>query len=382
MFARGKSQLIELLKQSYTKQFSLPQAWRAIGPRWYVSSLWPCDSLESKQYSLLNLLAVAHTERLDPKPVIQAMACEHRGLYRRRLTLLAKRLEKSTLVQALEKTPDALSEDVVLAIRFGSQSGTLTSTYDQLKATEKPQMDVLRATQRSAKVYLVAIAIAICVVLPFMMFFIAPTFRKMWDDFGRSPEIGWSLKSLMQVCFLIAEYFLWVCVSCIALAWLVWSSASQRFFRRHIADRFFRPNAMMRSARLFRMLSIAVESGRPLSGSLSTLAKYHFDSNIRHRLLLARNELEQGGDDWSSLVDARFITPKEFEAIHSSDSSRVRSWMLCRMASVKLETAHQRVLMRSAILQPLAILLFAGIVLWICFSFFSFITNLIQSLAG
>ena len=330
----------------------------------------------------MSLLAVAHTERLDPKPVVSALASEHRGLYRRRLTLLAKRLDKSTLVQALEKTPDALSEDVVLAIRLGSQSGTLTSTYAQLMATEKPQMDVLRSAQRSSKVYLAAIAIAICVVLPFMIFFIAPTIRKMGDEFGRSPEIGWSLEFLMQVYFLIAKYFLWVCVSCMALAWLVWSSDSQRFFRRHIANRFFRRNAMMRSARLFRMLSIAVEAGRPLSGSLSTLAKYHFDSNIRHRLLLARNEVEQGVDDWSSLVDASIVTPKEFQAIHSSDSSRVRSWMLCRMASVKLEAIQQSVLIRSAILQPMEILIIAAIVLWICFSFFSFITNLIQSLAG
>ena len=382
MVDRWKSRLIELLKQSYTKQYSLPHAWRAIGPRWYVSSLWPCDSLESKQYSLLSLLAVAHTERLDPKPVIHALASEHRGAYRRRLTFLAKRLEKSTLVQALEKTPDALSEDVVLAIRFGSQSGTLTSTYAQMMATEKPRMDVLRATQQSSKVYWTAIALAICIVLPFMMFFIAPTFRKMWVDFDRSPEIGWSLKSLMQVYSLISEHLLWVCVSCIALAWLVWSSASQRFFRRHLADRLFRPNALMRSARLFRMLSIAVEAGRPISGSLSTLAKYHFDPNIRNRLLLARNELEQGVDDWSSLVDAKIISPKEFQAIHSSDSGRVRSWMLFRMASVKLETAQQSVLMRSAILQPIVILIFAAIVLWICFSFFSFITTLIQSLAG
>jgi len=332
--------------------------------------------LESKQYSLLSLLAVAHTERLDPKPVIHALASEHRGRYRRRLTLLAKRLDKSTLVQALEKTPDALSEDMVLAIRFGSQSGTLTSTYVQLMVTEKPQMDVLRATQRSSKVYLAAIAL--CVVLSFVLF-VVPTLRRMWDEFGGPPETGWTL---IQVSLLISNHFFWVCVSCVALAWLVWSSASQRFFRRHIANRFFRPNAMMRSARLFRMLSIAVEAGRPLSGSLSTLAKYHFDSNIRNRLLLARNEVEQGVDDWSSLVDAKIISPKEFQAIHSSDSSRVRSWMLCRMASVKLETTQQNVLMRSAILQPMAILIFAAIVLGICFSFFSFITNLIQSLAG
>ena len=380
MFDRWKSQLIELLKHAFTKQYSLPHAWKAIGPRWVVSSLWPCDSVESMQYSLLSLLSVAHSERLDPKPLIRALASEHRGRYRRRLNLLARRLDGSTLVQALEKTPDALSDDVVLAIRFGSQSGTLSSTFAQLVETEKPQVDVLLATQRNAKGYLVGIAVGIFVLLPFLMFFIAPTLRMLWEEYGRPPEIAWSL---LQVCWeLLIEYFLLVCGLCIALAWLVWSSASQRFFRCHVANRFFRPNAMSRSANLFRMLSIAVETGRPLAGSLSTLAKYHFDPSIRRRLLLARNEVEQGVAVWSSLVDAKIISPEEFQVISSSDNSRVQSWMLCRMALVKLERARQSVLMRSAFLHPMAILIFAALVLWVCYSFFRFIMMLVTSLAG
>ena len=40
--------------------------WRKAGPTWYLSTWWPGESLDSMQYSLLSLLAIAHAERLDP----------------------------------------------------------------------------------------------------------------------------------------------------------------------------------------------------------------------------------------------------------------------------------------------------------------------------
>jgi type II secretory pathway component PulF len=132
---------------------------------------------------------------------------------------------------------------------------------------------------------------------------------------------------------------------------------------------------------LFRMLSINVAAGRPLAGSLSTLAKYHFDPKIRQRLLLARNEVEQGVPAWSSLVDTKLVSDAEFEALSSVGDSRVQSWMLLRMAHVKQENANQRIWMQSALVHPLLILIAASVVLWVCYSFFSFITALIQSLS-
>ncbi len=375
MFGKCKTLLMDFVKMTYAKPFSLPLIRKRIGPRWYLSSWWPCESIESMQYSLLSLLAVAHAERLDPKPLIVGLASEHRGRYRRLLTYLARRLEGCTLVQALEKTPDALSDDVVLAIRFGVQSGTLSPTYAQLVETQKPKDDVLRAAQRNAKGYGAFLA---AIIVLFLSFFF-PTFHRMTDEFGLRPSS--SYRWLQSTWDGVNNHLILVCTSILATAWLFWSSRSQRFFRRHFADRLSRPNSLARSAQLLRMLSIAVEAGRPLAGSLSTLAKYHFDPSLRRRLLLARNEVEQGGTVWSSLVDAKLLSPKELQAINSTNNNRVQSWMLCRMASSKLESVEQNVLVRSALVQPMATLFFAVIVLWVCFSLFSFLTNLLVSLS-
>ena len=355
--------------------------WKKTGPTWYLSTWWPGESLDSMQYSLLSLLAVAHEERLDPKPLIAALADEHRGRYRRRLRLLAKRLDsKTTIVPALEKTPYALSDSVVLSLRFGSQSGTLAQTYKQLIDTEKPQVDEYRTTQSNARGYSAVLAGTMALILTFFMFFIFPTIKKMFDEFELKLPIAF--QSLAMFVELVSSSLLLVVLAFFALGWLVWSYRSRRFFRREVADRVLGRSSLLRSSQLLRMLSVAVEAGRPLAGSLSTLAKYHFDKDIRQRLLSARNEVEQGVPAWTSLVDAKIISPDEFQALSASSSSRDQSWTLRQLATVKQAISDQRVIVRTAFIQPIVILIFASVVLWICFSFLSVLANLITSLAG
>ena len=380
MFDTWISQFKTILGLS-TGQRSVAPFWKKAGPTWYLSPWWPGEKLESKQYSLLSLLAICNTERLDPKPHVGALAAEHRGGYRRRLLQLAQRLDaNTTLVSALEKTPDALSQSVVLALRFGSQSGTLAQTYEQLLATEKPEVDEARTMQLNARGYWVVLAATILLILLFLMYFISPTIKKVLDEFEMKLPI--SFYRLLVFWEFVSAYAFWVCLALFALGWIVCSSRSRRFFRRQVADRLFRRTSLSRSAQLLRMFSVTVEAGRPLAGSLSTLAKYHFDRNIRQRLLMARNEVEQGAPAWSSLVDAKILSLEEFQAVTGSSNQNVQSWTLRRLATVKQEIAKQRMVMLTTFLHPVVILGFAAIVLWICFSFFSVLTKMIQSQAG
>ncbi|MCY2986054.1 MAG: type II secretion system F family protein [Planctomycetota bacterium] len=373
------------LKKILYSPISIPFAgpllpfWRRKGPKWYSSSWWPGETLCAMQYSLIGLLAVAHSERLEPRPLIEALASEHRGRYKRRLKLLAKRMDSnSSLIAALEKTPDILSESAVLAIRFGSQSGTLSQTYAQLLETEKQHIDASKTSRRETKAYLMAFGLAALVLLPLLMIFVVPTLQKLAEEYGMKNQFITTLQGCWAK---LTDHILLVAAGVFGLGWLARSSRSKRFFRRQIADKLFRSNSLSRTAQLFRMLSINVAAGRPLAGSLSTLAKYHFDPKLRQRLLLARNEVEQGVPAWSSLVDAKLISVAEHDALNGVSDSRVQAWMIHRMASVKQANANQSDWMQSALIQPLSILLVATGVLWICYSFFSFITNLIHSLA-
>ncbi len=381
MFDKLTSRIRSVFGMNVLGQRTRAPFWTKAGPKWYLSTWWPGETLRSKQYSLLSLLAVAQTERLDPKPLIHALADEHRGRYRRRLRLLAQRIDGlATLVPALEKTPDSLSEGVVLAIRFGSQSGTLRMTYQYLMETEKPRVAFPKTMRSNYMAYWLVLAGTIMFLFTFLMFFISPTLRKISQEFEMPLPI--TFRYLQIFWEIVSNNLLWLCLVAVAIGWIFRSSTFQRFFRRQVADRLLSRSSLSRSAQLFRMLSVAVEAGKPLSGSLSTLAKYHFDKKMRQRLLLARNEVEQGVQAWSSLSDAKIISPAEFEALNDAPSNRVQSWTLQRLANIKQEMADQRVATRTAFLHPIAILVFASIVLFICYSLFSFNTNIMHSLAG
>ena len=129
------------------------------------------------------------------------------------------------------------------------------------------------------------------------------------------------------------------------------------------------------------MLAVAVDAGRPLPGSLSTLAKFHFDKKTRQRLLIARNEVEQGVPGWFSLVDAKLITPEEYQALNGAASNQVQSWSLRKMASLKQDQAESQADTRMSIIRPVVIFMFAAFVLWVSYAFLSVIADLIQHLA-
>lgn len=357
---------------------SLPFSGWFQGPTWFVST-WFGDRLAIQQRSLLRMLSVANRERLALGPLIHCLADEHRGRYRWRLRRLAKLLESGTpLVEALEQTPDALDDDTVLALRFGSQSGALTSTYDMLLPDNEPSSKRPETKQRFAT-YWIVLAISICLILMFLMAIIAPTFTRMFDEFGmRLPR---SLEVLQAIYNIFAAYaVLWIFGFVIALG-ILFSSAARRFFRRQIAPIFMLPLAQKRTAELLKLIALSIESGRPLNGALSTLARYHFDGRIRQRLLFARNEIEQGVESWQCLADANLLSPQQSHALATAPSNEIRAWTLRRLAATKRETAERRTTLGLTLLEPLIVLIFGAIVFFIFVSFFLVLIKMISSLS-
>ncbi|WP_417730306.1 type II secretion system F family protein [Rosistilla oblonga] len=350
------------------------------GQRWRLSSRIANEPLAAKQRSLLRVLAIAHSQGLSTPEWIANLADEHHGRYRRRLLRLAGRLQAgSSLVEALEQTPDALSDEMVLAIRFGQQSGTLAATFDQLLATPADGGVETSPTARYGMFYLVGMMLLYLLVLSFLALRIFPTLMQIAEEFEYHPPAA--MRSLRAVGrFLEGTFFLWVLVGFAGLR-LVTSGVMQRFYRRVWASRLLRPVVRLRSAELLRLLSPAVAAGRPLGGALSTLARHHYDRNVRAKLLFARNEVEQGSDPWSSLSAAGLLQRDESEALAGSTSNGTRAWLMHRLADRHQRQFGRRVGLLMSLLQPAIVLAMAAIVAWIGFAFFGFLSGIILILA-
>ncbi len=330
--------------------------------QWTSTPWWPADTLASKQQALLQVLSAAVAERLEVAPLVMSLAQEQRGRYRRRLFRLGKRIAAGTsLPAALEQTPRALSDEQMLAIRFGIQSGTLTEVLRSLVDQHEQSSNPIGHRLRQIGFYGTFVGVLFFLVLSFLMIKIVPSFNAIMDDFEL--ESTEPLKLLVKITDALVQTGPLIPLMLLFGVWLLKSEYPQRFFRRRVLSRIFKPVARLRSANLLNLLAVAQQAGRPLPGAISTLARYHYDSLIRHKLLFVRNEVEQGTDLWTSLTTARLLSPAESRALTNSTSADSTVWTLRHLAAWKRNRVARRFDIYVEFLLPIVIVLMASVVL-------------------
>src|SRR4029079_16324917 len=105
---------------------SLPTFPRLLGQFRPSAVLRPWRTSNAQQRSLLRLLSVAAEENLPLASLVRAWGADEPGVQSRRLHQLADLLSEGTpLPEAIEAVPGAFSDEDILAVRFGAQSGTL-----------------------------------------------------------------------------------------------------------------------------------------------------------------------------------------------------------------------------------------------------------------
>ena len=367
---------------SIGKRLAETFAGRQQGPLWRLATWWPNDSRRSQHRSLLQLLAVAHTERLDPAPLVANLAEEHRGRGRRQLRRLARRLEEGTsLVDAIEQTPDVLDDAEVLMIRFATQTGTLDSAYRHLESRRDD--DAFSQSQpygwQDILIYTVFMLGVLILASSFLLIFIVPTMESISDEMQF--EMSRPLSLFITIGQFVSDYSALLILAGVLTVCLVGSGGFRRFWRRRVSSFRGKSVADGRTAELLRLLSMAVEGGRPLPAALSTLARYHFDPFVRGRLLYARNEVEQGADPWHSLGDAQLLSAREASALAGLSCDASRAWAMRKMAFWKTDSNESSRRLRLTGLQNIILFLFAAAVLLIGFAILGYLARLTELLS-
>jgi type II secretory pathway component PulF len=284
------------------------------------------------------------------------------------------------LPDALEQTPGVLSDEHALAVRFGEQSGTLPATLASL--VNHPTPAELRVVGRLRQIgFYVAITVAIFLfIMSFFMIKIIPSFQAIFDDFELDlPHITVVMIAISQ---LLSDYWFLFALPLLLLVWLTRSQASRRFFSRNISSRILRPIAHLRVANVLGLLAGSYRAGRPLSGAISTLARYHFDPKLRHKLLFVRNEMEQGVDPWESMTTTKLISSEEANALAKATSSETRAWTMDRLADKKRGQVERRIDFYVSLLQPAITVIIAAVVLFVAVACMKPLIEMVEALTG
>lgn len=347
---------------------------------WRIMPWWRFGEKRGIQGSLLRLMSVAHSEQIELAPLVSLLASEHRMLTRRRLQKLATRLASGTpWVDALEQTPRLIDDHTMLAIRFALQSGTLKTELPRIVEQDRRSLEVVRFSTYRSFSYYACMSLITFFFLLFLATFILPTYARIFQEL-EVPNLR-ALTSLNLSVMLIFSFSIPVFCLLIILSVAAWLVSPFQWFRRLFASRLFRFVAERRSAQLLRLLATACDAGRPLAGSMSTLARYHFDRAIRAKLLFARNEIELGAEPWSCLATSRLLSIDEATSLANSTSPKTRSWLMQQLAKVKEDKVRRGISIVTSLIHPTIIVVLGLLVLWIALACYGSLVYLVETLS-
>ena len=330
------------------------------GNRWSLRRWWPRATSPSQRSALLRLVTVATEEHLPLAPLLEAWATDERGVQQSRVRRLVALLRKGrSLPDAAEEVPGALGDSAVLAIRFGAQSGALaTALHDAQRDAAALQASPVR---RWTLTYFLIISLLFALIISFIYIKIIPSMVEILKDFGMTQPAALRL-SIDAANFV--QRFWWVFVSLgLLVAWSAVSARPGRLLRLTLLGKLFQPLRNLRSAEVLEKLGLAAAAGRPVTGAISTLARYHFDPATRRTLLFVRNEVEQGADLWKSLASGGLLTAPEEQLLKTADRVGNRTWMLQQLAARKKQRTLRKLDRLSELLLPALVTLLGLFVL-------------------
>lgn len=265
---------------------------------------------------------------------LEALAHGAWGLRHRRLMEMATRIRQGTPLSEIIVPQGLLSRSATLEIQGGLQSGHL---YEALRSAARRQTremveDTLSANAQATLMYPTVILTTCTLVVGFVMYYIIPKFKKIFDDFGTElPEMTimlinasdafvnyWYLLTpvlyvplSLAIAIGFAEFHGWRVVSRVTLGY--W------FSRPHAAD-------------LLRYLSQAVAAGRTLPQALDGLKSGNVPWLLQCRANDMRSAIMRGEPAWQQLERQRFLSASEVVLVESAEDVRNLSWTLNAIA--------------------------------------------------
>jgi type IV pilus assembly protein PilC len=339
---------------------------------------WPLRTKRPQRQALLQLLAAGIETGVPLAPLLNAWASDERGVQSNRIRGLARRLAQgASLPEAAEESAGALKSEEILAIRFGYQSGTLAASLRDAAESLEPS-SVAEPSIRRTVTYFVAFSAVATLVTAFFMIKVVPSFQAIFEDFDMTLSTPMIL--LIELADTFVRYWYLVAFGLILLAWSIVSFRGSGIVGA-VVDRLSGGVRTRYAADLLRKLSLMTRAGRPLTGAISTLARYHFDPTMRRKLLFVRNEVEHGADPWQSMTEERLIDEREAAALATADRLGNRPWVLRELASAKNRRLNRKWHAISQLALPVVVLGCGAFILLQAVAVISTLARLVMSLA-
>ncbi|WP_459557876.1 type II secretion system F family protein [Lacunimicrobium album] len=339
-------------------------------------------AISGRRLSTLWIMETAIRNDLPLDEVIEGHAYEFRGKRGRRLLGLSRALrEGEDLSHAISRRPyrNLVPEEGRLAINVGSESGTLSPAVQDALALATIRFERNRQQHTFSIVYLSMIISVIFLQTSFVLVFIVPKLKLIFEDMGI--ELPKTTSSFIDLGNAFALYGpLWILVGFIAIVDLV-----RRYFwrrKRGIAMYGFLHwlNPQIFTVDILRTLAVTAIEGKPLLPTIEALARHHNDSTIRYKLRRVITDSHQGESIWDALHRVKLIDTWQTGVLKTAEPTSLLGDSLKRLAEeLDIAQDHRRQIVREAV-RPMVIVGLGVFVLWTALSFFTPLVKLIGDL--
>ena len=295
----------------------------------------------AQEAELLWMLATSVVSHRNLADDVEAYARGTWGKRHERLVELARRLRGGLPSSELAVPQGLLSRTATLQIQAGLQSGKLAEALRDAAIKQTRQLtDGTHAVDvNSALTYPAMVLTVTVLIVGFLMYWIIPKFKKMFDDFGTElPEMTKTLigmsDAVVNYWYLAAPVFLLTGGAVVAAAmshyygWpVLWQQWAGRWMvRPHTSD-------------VLRSLAGTVEVGAPLERGLDPFVSSSGPILLQRRAAAVRLALSQGEPCWELLARTGFLKESEVVLIEDSGRRSTKGSNATRPESTRLSAA-------------------------------------------
>jgi len=271
----------------------------------------------------------------------------------------------STLAAALKKQPKTFTSLYSNMVEAGEAGGILDTILNRLAAYIEKSI-TLKKRVKSAMIYPSTIVTVAIVVVTFLLIFVIPTFKSMFEGFGATLPLP--TRIVLELSRLVRKYFLF------GLAGLVGLFFGLRYYYRTENGRKTIDSLLLKApvfgmllrkvavAKFTRTLGTLISSGVAILDGLEITARTAGNKVVEEAIMKTRVSIAEGKTIAAPLKETTVFPPMVVQMIAVGEQTGALDSMLAKIADFYDEEVDTAVANLTSLLEPL-LMVFLGVVI-------------------